>query len=196
MDQTTCFYKDRMRLSGAAYTVGGGRRAGLLFVCRGRCLIGPRAATRGRPYEILHPFWGAFPRGNSTKGGPEAPFWSFQGEGISKGRGPIPLIRGKCRAQRDKRGRDNSKSLSPLTALWRLSVRTESYSPPQRRNLCFVLWGCSACGRATFQRRKVAKVLRACGPGPRRVALFRWHSRPARCPHDGCLIIIAAALLS
>ena len=56
--------------------------------------------------------------------------------------------------------------------------------------------GYSACGRATFQRRKVAKVLRACGPGPRGVALFRWHSRPARCPHDGCLIIIAAALLS
>ena len=55
--------------------------------------------------------------------------------------------------------------------------------------------GCSACGRATFQRRKVAKVLRACGPGPRRVALFRWQFRPARCPHDRYLTVIAAALL-
>ena len=27
-------------------------------------------------------------------------------------------------------------------------------------------WGYFALGRATFQRRKVAKVLRACGPGP------------------------------
>ena len=45
--------------------------------------------------------------------------------------------------------------------------------------------GCSACGRATFQRRKVAKVLRACGPGPGRVALFRWQFRPARCPQKG-----------
>ena len=34
-----------MRLSGSTYTVGGDRRAGPLFVCRGRCLIGPRAAT-------------------------------------------------------------------------------------------------------------------------------------------------------
>ena len=131
----------------------------------------PKAApTENASFSGGRPLWG-----NSTKGA-EAPFWSFQGEGFSKGRGPIPPVRGKCRAQRDKRGRDNSKSLSPLTALWRLSVRTESYSPPQRRNLCFVLWGCSACGRATFQRRKVAKVLRACGPGPRGVALFRWYS--------------------
>ena len=80
--------------------------------------------------------------------------------------------------------------------LWFLSDRSERNSPPQRRNLCFVLGGCSACGRATFQRRKVAKVLRACGPGPRRVALFRWHSRPARKPQDGCPKIIAAALLN
>ena len=51
-----------------------------------------RAATRGRPYEILHPFWGAFPRGNSTKGA-EAPFWSFQGERVLRERGKfeIPL---------------------------------------------------------------------------------------------------------
>ena len=56
--------------------------------------------------------------------------------------------------------------------------------------------GYSACGRATFQRRKVAKVLRACGPGPRGVALFRWQSRPARCPHEGCLTVITAALLN
>lgn len=34
------------------------------------------------------------------------------------------------------------------------------------RFLCFFFWGCSAFGRATFQGRKVAKVPRACGPGP------------------------------
>ena len=39
-----------VRLSGATYTVGSARRAGPLFVCRGRGLIGPRAATWGRPY--------------------------------------------------------------------------------------------------------------------------------------------------
>ena len=30
----------------------------------------------------------------------------------------------------------------------------------------------SACGRATFQGRKVAKVPRACGPGPRGALLL------------------------
>ena len=53
-----------MRLSCRTYTVGSGRRIGLLFVCRGRCLIGPRAATRGRPYEILYPFRGESLWGN------------------------------------------------------------------------------------------------------------------------------------
>ena len=43
----------------------------------------------------------------------------------------------------------------PPAILWFLSDRSERNSPPQRRNLCFVLGGCSACGRATFQRRKV-----------------------------------------
>ena len=61
--------QDKVRLSSRTYTVGGGRRAGPLFVCRGRCLIGPRAATCGRPYEILHPFRGAFPSGEFHKGG-------------------------------------------------------------------------------------------------------------------------------
>ena len=56
--------------------------------------------------------------------------------------------------------------------------------------------GCSARGRATFQGRKVAKVPRACGPGPRRAALFRWQSRPARCHQEGCLIFITAVLLN
>ena len=37
-----------VRLSGATYTVGSARRAGPFFVCRGRCLIGPRA-DRGYP---------------------------------------------------------------------------------------------------------------------------------------------------
>ena len=58
------------------------------------------------------------------------------------------------------------------------------------------LGGCSACGRATFQRRKVAKVLRACGPGPKGVALFRRQSRPARKPLERCLNSITAALLN
>ena len=53
-----------VRLSCRTYTVGSGRRIGLLFVCRGRCLIGPRAATRGRPYEILYPFRGESLWGN------------------------------------------------------------------------------------------------------------------------------------
>ena len=47
--------QDNLRLSGAAYTVGAGRMTGPLFVCRGRCLIGPRAATWGRPlWEDTH----------------------------------------------------------------------------------------------------------------------------------------------
>ena len=100
-EPTRLLLQGTMRLSGATYTVGSGRRA----------------ATWGRPYEILHPFRGAFPWGNSTKGA-EAPFWSFQGDRVLRERGPIPPIRGKCRAQRDKEGRDNSKSPSPLTALW------------------------------------------------------------------------------
>ena len=83
----------------------------------------------------------------------------------------------------------------PPAIFWFLLHRCKRNSPPQRRNLCFVL-RCSACGRATFQRRKVAKVLRACGPGPKGVALFRWQSRPARCPHEGCLTVITAALLN
>ena len=73
--------------------------------------------------------------------------------------------------------------------------RCKRNSPPQRRNLCLVFRRYSACGRATFQRRKVAKVLRACGPGPGRAFLRPWQSRPARKSLEGCLKIIAAALL-
>ena len=40
--------QDDLRLSCLTYTPGGSRRAGPLFVCRGRCLIGPRA-DRGYP---------------------------------------------------------------------------------------------------------------------------------------------------
>ena len=52
-----------------------------------------RAATWGRPYETLHPFRGASPLGEFHKGGPEAPFWSFQGERVLRERGKfeIPL---------------------------------------------------------------------------------------------------------
>ena len=54
--------QDKMRLSGATYTVGAGRRAG----------------GDTRPYEILYPFFGgASPLGEFHKGGPQAPFWSF-----------------------------------------------------------------------------------------------------------------------
>ena len=54
--------QDNLRLSGATYTVGAGRRAG----------------GDTRPYEILYPFfWGASPLGEFHKGGPQAPFWSF-----------------------------------------------------------------------------------------------------------------------
>ena len=106
------------------------------FSCVGAdVLIGPRAATRGRPYEIPYPFRGASLWGNSKsrggrrppqtmtqrsghglerrskemqrrisvrvfgaewtlrRRGPEAPFWSFQGERVLRERGKfeIPL---------------------------------------------------------------------------------------------------------
>ena len=61
---------------------------------------------------------------------PPYPLWPF---------GPSPPDRGS----------------RPPAILWFLSDRSERNSPPQRRNFCFVLGGCSACGRATFQRRKV-----------------------------------------
>ena len=83
--------QDEKRLRGSTYTVGGERRVGPLFACRGRCLIGPRAAA-GHPYgnesfSGVRPPWG-----NSTKGA-EAPFWSFQGERVLRERGKfeIPL---------------------------------------------------------------------------------------------------------
>ncbi len=120
----------------------------------------------------------------------------------------------------------------PPAILWFLSDRSERNSPRRAKSL-FCFRGCSACGRATFQRRKVAASsqsplcsgrpgrpslaplpcasfptmnrsagfmvggqCRACGPGPRRVALFRWHLRPARKPHERCLNVITAVLLS
>ena len=74
--------QDATRLSGAAYTVGGGRRAGgdtrpytrIKIVCVGAdVLIGPRAATWGRPYEIPYPFRGASLWGNSKSRGGRRP---------------------------------------------------------------------------------------------------------------------------
>ena len=110
--------QDTMRLSGSTYTVGGGGRIGPLFVCRGRCPHRPEGGHTESPLRKRIFFWGASPLGEFHKGGSEAPFWSFQGERVLRERGPIPPVRGKCRAQRDKGGRDNSKSPSPLTALW------------------------------------------------------------------------------
>ena len=105
-----------------------------------------------------------------------------------KSHGPYPLCR--CATSPPDRG---SRSLA---VLWFLSDRSERNSPRSGEPSVSFFRGCSACGRATFQRRKVAKVLRACGPGPRRVALFRWYSRSARCPHEGCLNFITAVLLN
>ena len=48
--------QDDLRLSCLTYTPGGSRRAGPLFVCRGRCLIGPRAAC-GRPYGRFQKYY-------------------------------------------------------------------------------------------------------------------------------------------
>ena len=83
-----------MRLGGASYTVGSARRAGPFFVRRGRCLIGPRAAPCGRPYEIPYPFRGASLWGNSTKGARRPPFGRFKGIGsLGKGgnsKSPFP----------------------------------------------------------------------------------------------------------
>ena len=85
--------------------------------------------------------------------GPRPPFWSFQGDGFPKGRGnfeiPLPL----------------GDFLVPFA-----SLQKELAAAAAKPLFCFR--GCSACGRATFQRRKVAKVLRACGPGPRGVLLI------------------------
>ena len=91
--------------------------------------------------------------------------------------------------------RSFSKATSPGDFLVPFASLQKELAAAAAKSL-FCYRGCSACGRATFQRRKVAKVLRACGPGPKRVALVRWQLRPARWPQEGDLIIIAAALLS
>ena len=70
--------QDAMRLSGAAYTVGGGRRA----------------ATRGRPYRKRIFFWGATPLGEFHKGGRGPLLVVSRGEDF-KGEGEIrnpPLL--------------------------------------------------------------------------------------------------------
>ena len=166
--------QDTMRLSGAAYTVGDDGRGGPFFVCRGRCPHRPVGGHMGPPLRKRIFFRGAFPRGNSIKGA-EAPFWSFQGDRVLRERWKFEI------------------PLSLSGSLVTFCPHRKSLAAAAAKSL-FCFRGYSACGRATFQRRKVAKVLRACGPGPRRVALFRWHSRSARCPHEGCQKIIAAAL--
>ena len=63
--------QDNLRLSGATYTVGAGRRAG----------------GDTRPYEILHPFLGGVPLGGIPQRGPAGPLLvvlrgkDFKGEG-------------------------------------------------------------------------------------------------------------------
>ena len=83
--------QDDMRLSSRTYTVGGGRRAHT---------VRPYKAAL-RPARNIHSPIGALlsariPRGEFHKGGPEPPFWSFQGEGVTRGRGkfeiPLPLV--------------------------------------------------------------------------------------------------------
>ena len=101
--------QDAMRLSGAAYTVGGGRRGGPFFVCRDRCLIGPQVATRA-PYGNAS-FSGGRPPGGIPQRGPRPPFGRFKERGLQGGEG-------------------NSKSLSPLTAFCLLCRRGQSRSPP------------------------------------------------------------------
>ena len=92
--------------------------------------------------------------------------------------------------------RSFSKATSPGDFLVPFASLQKELAAAAAKPLFRFFRGCSACGRATFQRRKVAKVLRACGPGPRRVALFRRQSRPARCHQEGCLTVIATALLN
>ena len=82
-----------MRLSWRTYTVGAGRRDWPLFVCRGRCLIGPRAATWGRPYGDAS-FSGERPPRGIPQRGPRPPFGRFKGIGsLGKGgnsKSPFP----------------------------------------------------------------------------------------------------------
>ena len=80
--------QDNLRLSGAAYTVGAGRRAG----------------GDTRPYEILYPFFGGRPPwGNSTKGA-EAPFWSFLRRGDFKGERADSPYQGEMSSAARQRG--------------------------------------------------------------------------------------------
>ena len=65
-----------------------------------------------------------------------------------KSHGPYPLCR--CATSPPDRG---SRSLA---VLWFLSDRSERNSPRSGEPSVSFFRGCSACGRATFQRRKVA----------------------------------------
>ena len=93
------------------------------------------------------------------------PLAAFQIDSIQEGTAPAasagaPLLHsrklggpGEWRAKaRGRRPRTFHRAILPAI-FWFLLHRCKRNSPP-RRNLCFVL-RCSACGRATFQRRKV-----------------------------------------
>ena len=95
--------QDAMRLSGAAYTVGGGRRAGPLFVCRGRCLIGPRAAPCGRPYGKTHLFRGP-PPGGIPQRGPGGPLLVVSRSGDFKGERADSPYQGEMSSSARQRG--------------------------------------------------------------------------------------------
>ena len=80
--------QDNLRLSGATYTVGAGRRAG----------------GDTRPYEILYPFLGGRPPwGNSTKGARRPPFGRFKGKGFQRRGGRFPLSGGNVERSETKR---------------------------------------------------------------------------------------------
>ena len=94
------------------------------------------------------------------------PLAAFQIDSIQEGTAPAvsagaPLLHsrklggpGEWRAKaRGRRPRTFHQAILPAI-FWFLLHRCKRNSPPPRRNLCFVL-RCSACGRATFQRRKV-----------------------------------------
>ena len=138
-----------------------------------------------RPRLPTHPCGSPVKQGVRGKVAPERP--RRPPKVSPKSHGTYPLCR--CATSPPDRGS------RPPAILSFLSDRSERNSPRRAKPL-FRFRGYSACGRATFQRRKVAKVLRACWPGPGGVALFRWQFRPARCPHEGCLCLLTAVLLN
>ena len=95
--------QDTMRLSGAAYTVGGGRRAGPLFVCRGRCPHRPAGGHTGPPLQenasLSTPF---SPGGTSNRGAAAPLIGRFKERGVQRGEGRFPLSGGNVERSETK----------------------------------------------------------------------------------------------